>query len=636
MSAVRLIIPAALLLLVACTSSTTVSNSSFNEPVAMAAADTSVGPVVFVANATGDDLRALDVDRQIFVRGPNAISPLSIDVGFRPTRLASGIVKDSSGTQHAFIAAAGAAPRLALVSAATQDVVPPPSAPCGATITATCLPAPAVDIAIAGGELFADLGPSTAGGAPSLLVFTIGYQSAPTLSFDTAITLPANSDPAGIAALSDGSQVFVADRANARVMQVDVASGTQTDIAAPGPVARVALSPAYTAADHSTHVEGELALAVLNDGSLEPLDVTSRAPVPDPYDASKASIPLSFGSPVHDVAFAPCLNSGCTTKLSLTSSDTEAESALAFAALGDGTAVALEPDPGQPKLIVPVNPRASGQTSLITQPTATDATFTDNLNPQSSGNVSLPAKSITTSMGYTKTETWAVTDRGRLPGFVSRPGTLSAGGATLTDDAAAPFAPAADVRAGDGVDLLPLGSTCAAIRQGVQARVTAVAANTLTLGGLSRDLSACPQARVLYDVRVPSHFWTVIGSASGYVGRAQTGQPFVFAGERFFYPPASVTTKATATISVGFTIPASAPDDTDSTLAFSTSSGFAPFVVGSAGLSLNQGGLANSVTVVDDQKNNRELLYLTQVGSNGLVQVDLANVQQATGTVVFH
>ncbi len=624
-----------LLLLAACTSTTTVATGGLSEPVAMAVAETSAGPLVFVANATGDDLRAFDVQKQLFIRGPNAISPLSIDVGFRPTRLAAGIAQDSAGASHAFIAVAGAAPRLALVDAEHQTVVAAGTAPCTAgVVTASCLPAPAVDLASAGAELVAVLAPATVGGTPSLVLFHTGWTTEPTLSFDRTLAL--TGDLGGIAALSDGSKVYVADRSAPRVVEIDPASGVERDLTASGPVARVVLSPAYTAAN-TVHPEGEILLAILTDGTLQALDVASGAPVPDPFDPTLPAVPLAFGSPVRDVAFVPCASAACTTNLQLSTTDTEAEAALAFAALGDGTAVAIEPDPARPKLVVPVNPRHSGVASLITAPSASEATFTDPAHPEKTGTMALAASAITVAMGFTKSESWTVTDQGTVPGFLHRPATLAAGGGTLVDDQADPFT-GADVRVGDTVSLGPLGTTCAALKEGATAKVAAIAGDTLTLGNLSPSLSACPMTRVLYSVRVPAKTWTVTGSASGYSGRATTGSRFADEGAelRFFYPPASVSTTAPAAkVRVGFTIPLTAPDDEDATFSFATSSGFGPFAVGSAGLALTAGGLANAVAATLDRAQGKDLLYLAQVGSNSLVQVDLALVEEATGTVIF-
>ena len=114
----------------ACGGTTTEPLGNLSGPVALATVQTSrpaedERTLLFIANGDGDELRVYAPDKspRLFLRGPNAISPLSIPLsvtdgdgatsGFRPEKLAGGTLSSGQG----YVAVAGGAPGIVVVDA---------------------------------------------------------------------------------------------------------------------------------------------------------------------------------------------------------------------------------------------------------------------------------------------------------------------------------------------------------------------------------------------------------------------------------------------------------------------------------------------------------------------------------------
>lgn len=194
-----------------CDSTVTLAAAKLSEPVSLATVPTAAGEVVFVANATNDDLRAFVPSTGLFARGPNAISPLSIGVGFRPTRLAGGNL-DPAKPGLGYVVVAGALPEVALIDAQTFRRTHAKADVCDGTFPqASCLVAPATDVAVARdvNHVFAAV-PAVSGQTPKLLRFDVSEEDgAPVLTLKYTQFL--SGEPAGVAATADGRLVYAAD-----------------------------------------------------------------------------------------------------------------------------------------------------------------------------------------------------------------------------------------------------------------------------------------------------------------------------------------------------------------------------------------------------------------------------------------
>lgn len=628
----RNLTPAALALglLVACDTTVTLPASRLSEPVALVTATRFTGqdkaPVVFVANATNDDLRAFYPTTGLFARGPNAISPLSIDVGFRPTRLAAGQVVDA-GAKYGFVAVAGASRQVALVDAQKLVRTRAAADTCtGASVSPSCLPAPATGVAAAGAQVFAALAPTGAPGSFLLASFVVTVeQGVPVLSL--AGTTTQAGQPGGLAVLPDGSKVYVADQSAARVLEVTTAGGAARVLAVAGPVTDVALSPRWVDGS-GVHPEGEFVLALLADGRLQTLDPAKGGPAADPTTPTLDIAPLSLVTPIRSISFVPACDpealSPCQVELRLSTTETRKIDGLGFVGLGDGTAMAIAPDPAHRQLYRPVvrtEGTAAVSPSKVTLPGSTSTPTTPTL------------ESALVTTGFTRTEVWRLTFQGELPGYVGRPATLTQGtsGLELRDDQPGAFVSGV-VLAHDSATVVPLGPACAALAGGTTADVVAVSADTLGLAAPSANLAGCLPLRVSYRVRAADTTpWTVVGSASGFVGRAGMGPDvataplFTYAGQRFLYPPLPAPDGP----ALQFMIVGPSPVVPDSSFTISTASGFDPFLLGTEGIGTTGGGLANAVTTTVDR------LYIAQVGSNRLVQVAFGNIGNANAVQVF-
>jgi hypothetical protein len=618
--------------LAACDSTVTLSAAKLSEPVAVAVVTNAAGRErVFVANASRDGLRVYDVAASLFVRGPNAISPLAIELGFRPSRLAAGRL-DGSGL--GYVAVVGSSPEVALIDAQALGRTRGADDGCDASgaVRPGCLPGPAVDVAAAARAplVFAAV-PGSGTEPPRLFRMSVASDGGvPVLSMDATIAL--EGVPSGLATRADGATVYVADLSSPRVMELG--SGGLRSITAAGPVFDVALSPAWTADDGTAHPEGEFLLAILGDGRLQVLDPAAGGPAKDPIDASRSIAALNFGTPIRDLAVVPCPDAPgapCRTTLATSSTSSIAAAGLVFASLGDGTAVALVPDARHPQLYRPV---------LLSTPLATVSA-----PALAVPGVAAPAgptlTQLTGTSGVTRSESWTVTYEGVLPRFANRSATLrqDASGLQLVDAEATAFDGDA-LLAGDRVVVTPAaGAPCQALAGGRTLLVAAASASRALLEQGALDLTGCLPVRVVYTVTAGgARPWTVVGSSSGLVGRAGQGETeaaapvFTYEGTRFYYPATDPTTGLLPADGPALSFAIVGPPDTvpGTTFTFATTSGLSPFLLGSEGLATaTSGGLANGVAAT------RERLFLVEVATNRFVEVALALVGQAGAVRVY-
>lgn len=167
--------------LVACQTTPTPAGN-LADPAALAVAPSATiegGKVILIAEGDGRDLRAFVPSTRQFVRGPNAISALSIPLtaklngqtlpSFRPQYLAGGSVPGSGGSGTAtkgYAIVAGAAPRVAVVDTQTlhTTVSAADAAACAAgTPSLSCLPEGALDVATTLTKAYVLLATDTAG-----------------------------------------------------------------------------------------------------------------------------------------------------------------------------------------------------------------------------------------------------------------------------------------------------------------------------------------------------------------------------------------------------------------------------------------------------------------------------------------
>jgi len=608
---------------------TTLPAGNLSDPVALALAPSPAGTRLFIAGSTGDDLRVFDTQAQLFLRGPNAISPLSLPVGFRPGLLAGGEVGG-----HGFVAVAGADESIVVVDAHALRVSPSAGAPCdGVTPQAACLPGSATGLVWAGsaGRLLAPL-QSRSGGPATLATLTVTLvDGVPVVTLESLRTLPAGQ-PRGVATTADGGRVWVADRSAARVWEFT--SGMASD-AAPrelqtgGPVDDVVLSPAWTSETGVVHPAGELLLAILVDGRLQVIDPVTGAPPVDPYAPGQPLQPLSFGSPVRSLTFVPCAGGAgsCTTPLRFSTARLDATRGLGFVGLGDGTAVAIAPDPARPTVYRAV-------TRSVEPAQISAATYTE---PDGAALTAPTIEGAAVNTGFTRSEEWRLTWGAPVPGLRGRAAVLSvdAQGVLLTDTVALP---SDAVQSGDTVELMPLGASCPSLTAGRTLTTTGLSAGALRLTESPDALAGCLPVRVSYTVRAGlTAPWVVQGSATGYAGRAGMGADvtlapeFSVAGNRIHYPDADATTGLLPAPgpALRFRVVGTGPYESGALISFSTSSGLVPFVVGTEGLASVGGGLGASVVATPER------LYLGQVATTRVVQVKLESIGQAGGTIIY-
>lgn len=576
----------------ACGGSETLPTAGLGSPVALVAAPSTNpgaadGFVMMMTSSDDDELRAFLPGTELFARGPNAISPLSIPVGFRPERLAAGSTPDGLN----YTVAAGAAARLTTVETAGFRVTKAAGddATCAAGgVAASCLPGRAVDVAAGGNKAFAPFVPSTVGGAPGLVVFdAVSESGRPVLV--TNVVLPLTGRPAGVDTTTDGTRVFVADLASPRVVEVTIPGGATRDIAAGGPVSDVFVVPSYSVGG-ATRPEAEFILALLADGTLQTLSPATGGPAADPITPAAPIAPLSFQtpvrSPIRDLAFVPCIAvAPCSVALQVTTSDSISSPLVAFVGLGDGRLVPIIPDPTQPQVFRPVE---LGSAAL----TVGDVT------PVTDNDLELVVDPASLTEGVTLSEVITVTFSGVLPGFVQRQGTVA--GTTLTDPLGNFIA--GGVRVGDGVRFS--GPNCSG-----ESTISAVAVDTLVfVPPMVGTGTAC-----LYELHAGGDGpWVVVGSQSGLIGRATTDVAFVNPGTRFFYPPSPTAGPAFA-----FTITGPNPAN-GFAFAFTTSSGFDPLSYAvEQSLGFGRPGLANAVAAIPNK------VFATLLSTSELVSFQL-------------
>lgn len=609
--------------LLACSAPQAAPNPGLSGPVSVRAAISSRegtgGYVVFVSNANRNELRVFVPETGLFVRGPNAISPLSIPVGFRPERLAAGAVDGPEGPRG-FVLVAGPAPRVELVGAQTFRVNRSPDelAACDAGGPGVyCLGGDSRDVATAaGGRAFVAVG-GTASAPPSVALLQAEVnEGLAQIRFVGRHSI--SGEPSSIAAVADGSRVFVGDGAAARVLEVETATGSTRELRAARPVHRVASVPAYVGENGRLHEDGEIVLAILDDGSIQALSPDLGGPASDPLGGGDIA-PLRFAAPALDLAFVPCngapSGAPCLTQLRVASGETRLLPLLAFAALADGTSVPLGPDASEPQVFRAFDRNAEG-------PAVGAVSF----RGTAAGDApTLQVEAGSATEGVTRSESIRVVHRGVLPGVRQRPATLSldAGVLTLADPAGG-LATRARATSGDSARLSALpGTACPALVSGVSLVVSAVAETRLTFLPPDPPLDAgCFPAQVTYDLRAGgAEPWVVTGSASGFLGRAARDTRFAAEPPRFAYPMGAAAGPAFA-----FVISGNDPEGEDAEFTFNTTSGFSPLLVAPDPDELS---LAAGVTAVPGR------LYLTFIGGDALVEARLAELSQAGSVRIF-
>ncbi|MFM2153065.1 MAG: hypothetical protein RL199_1500, partial [Pseudomonadota bacterium] len=426
----------------ACSSTTTLPAGGLSEPVVMAVAPAASGDAVFIGDVTNDDLRVYLPGPGLFVRGPNAVSPLSIPLGLRPTVLAAGRVQGPSGPLG-WVAAAGPKGEVALIDAQTYLRTHAASDDCSAGGPApSCLPAPVAGLAAAGDKVVASLGTA---GAALLATFSVTVeQGAPVLKLGAVDAI--DGSPGAVALSPSGDRVWLVDP-TASLVRERRSDGSVVAMPTASPARKVFPSPAWDADDGTAHPAGEYLLVLLSDGRLQTLDPAKGGAAADPRDAAKPLVPVDFGVPVRDLVFVPCEGAKCRTALRYSTSSVVQVAALGFAALGDGTAAALAPDAEFPQIYRPVARTWNG-------PSATTPKLT--VPGVSPAPASPTLADVVTTAGVTRTEGWTLTWQGLLPTLTGRHAALS--GNELTDPAL-PFADA-QVRVGDIVTVRHLGGAC--------------------------------------------------------------------------------------------------------------------------------------------------------------------------------
>jgi hypothetical protein len=604
-------------LVAGCSSTTTLPAGGLSEPVLMAVAAAAAGDAVFIGDATSDDLRVYLPGPGLFVRGPNAVSPLSIPLGLRPTAMASGRVQGPAGPLG-WVAVAGPKGEVALVDAQTYRRTRASSDDCTAGGPApSCLPFPVAGLAAAGDKVVASLGGVA---AAQLATFRVSVeQGAPVLTLESLDAL--EGTPGAVALSSTGDRAWVVDP-TASLIRERRADGTAVTLATASPARKVVPSPAWEADDGALHPAGEYLLVLLADGRLQTLDPAKGGAAADPRDATKPLAPVDFGVPVRDLVFVPCEGSKCRTPLRYSTSSLVPVAALGFAALGDGTAAPVAPDAEFPQVYRPLARSWTG-------PSATPPVLT--VPGVSPAPASPTVAEVATTAGVTRSEGWTLTWQGLLPSLTGRHASLS--GNELAD-ASLPFVEA-QVRVGDVVTLTHLGGACGVLSAEESFPVVTVEAGRLVLDAPRLTPAGCNDVSVAYRVQAGATApWVVYGSTSRFVGRTAMGADapsaplFTVVGRRAFEPPSDAATGKLPDDgpALAFKVVGTTPDRAGTTLSFTTSSGLTPFIVGSEGLLTTGGGLAEAVAATVDR------LFIAQVATGRFVEVVFGQLG-ATGAV---
>lgn len=599
--------------LFACSAEETRAKGRLAAPVAIVTAPSSAdgaldGRVLFVASGDDAELRAFLPASGLFVRGPNAVSPLSIPTGFRPQSLASGEVEGKG-----FAVAAGGGPSLATVSADTFRLTAAAGdeAACAADqVTASCLGQPAVAVSASELTVVAALGGDGTASPGLALLTPVLEDGVPVLILDSVVTL--DFEPAAVTLSSDASRAWVSDATVARVVEVALPGGALTPIATAATVRRIVEVPAYTDANDVVRPGGEFLLAILSDGRVQTLDAAVAEPAEDPLTPGQPLTPLSvpskrfvYQTPVRDLVFVPCkADAACRSALRVSSSRTDDLPLVAMAALGDGTVLPLVPDATFPQIFRPIDLANEGAT-------ASSISFSGNSLSEQLPVLTLDAASLTE--GVTQRETVTVTYRGVVPGFSERRGTLTAAG---LDDAQGGLSAPDVARVGDFVAVRFVGGDCP---EPIEVEVTSVADTVL---GLASSASAACSEVVYSLIAAADAPWTVFGGVSGYFGRTASDVAFVAEGQRFFYPINPVAGPA-----FEFTITGDDPA-AGAQFSFTTYSGLSALTL-LEDPDRQRAGLADAVTALPG------LVFVGSAGEDALVALDLARQGVANGTVFF-
>lgn len=579
--------------------------------------------VVFLANADEEELRAFIPETGLFVRGPNAISPLSILLGFRPQRLAGGALDTEDGTVG-FVLVAGGANRVALVDAqqyrVREDAAELERCDQGLD-SALCLPGAVVDVAVSGSTGYALV--SGNGASPQLAVLEVVSEDG--VPFARLVDLlPLSGEPVALTVDAEGSRAFVADAGSPRIFEVSLPGGATRELSVDAPAVRLVSTPAYVREDGAPEPSGRYLLAILQDGRLQTIDPSAGGPAADPIDPSRPIAPLSFATPMRDFTFIPCpeTNGPCRTRLRAAGEVRELP-LVGFAALGDGTVAAVVPDAADPQVFRPWEAQPG-------QPQAGTVSFSEpeRLPGTSAADVRLNVDAQSLTRGVTRTETIRVTYNGTIPGFAVRPGRLERdGGSTVLTDPRGGLADPDRAREGDRVRVTGLEDTCFELEAPVEFEVAAVDDARLTLTPMDGALpEECFPSRVVFDlVAAADDPWVVRGSATGYAGRTRLGESFLIAPDRFAYVPDAVPGPA-----VAFSLEGNDPTP-NAEFSFTTTSGVNPFLLGPFAPSQGRSfpGLANGVTATSTR------LYTAVVGNQALVEAVLAELGQANSVRTY-
>jgi hypothetical protein len=523
---------------------------SLADPVTLVATQSSQaddGVVVFIAEGDGQDLRAFlpGANPRIYVRGPNAISALSIPLAvsapavsgakalslesFRPARLSSAPI-NTSGTFPGAVLVVGTAPRIATVDAQsfTANISLTDQINCSNNVTSvSCLPAQALDVvapALSQGTQPAQpgyvlLAPDTTGAQSILTLKATVTAGNITTDLDLAsapIVLPVGHYWARMTISGDLSTLYLADPTPGTtegVLEVNVTSGTSpvgttTAIATEGPVRVAVPNPDLRPAIGLP--PGAILLALLTDGRIQTLDtclVPVNAPPSCPTTPGTALdglgtplVPTEFTVPAMDIAFPSCSSTGCSVLVSPNSSQTEA--GLAFVALADGTVATIFPtnENVTPKIFTVLYSSTAGSTPVLSA-----GSFSD----PSAGTVSTPVTMVAPSpgqtggiSGITRDEVISAVYEGPLPDFQGRAASLSGPNATptLTDTAGLTATNLLTPPiVGDLVRISPLGTDCPQMGQAILT-ITALSAATGTATLSTPTPLPCVPARVAYDI----------------------------------------------------------------------------------------------------------------------------------------
>lgn len=628
---------AAVLALAGCNAATVLPAGNLTGPVGLATAPTANegdGTYVFVANADGEEVRVYSPPRGLFIRGPNAISPLSLPLGFRPRRLAGASVAGPAGPLG-YVLVAGAGTRVAVVDAQRLEITTAPGAATDCATVAVdaslgCLRAPAVDVAALGAVGVASV--TRQGATPGALVQTAAtVEGGVVVARLTGAPVELEGDPGGVDLSSDGTVAWVADRTavdvagTGRVHEITLASGAIRALAADGPVLDVFAVPAYVDAGGVAQPADRFLLALLADGRLQTLDVVAGGPAASPLAAGGPIAPLSLGTPIRDVAFVPCPATAagpCRTQLRLSTTEVRDEPLLAFAALADGNSLPLVPDPANPQVFRPIDTEPAGP--AVSPVLARDV---------AGGTLTSPTLAVvpgSLTEGVTLSETITVTYRGALPALLGRAATLEPGAPVLTL-AEAPELPA-QVQAGDTV-LVQAPAGCPTLQNPQEFQVDTVTATSLTLAAAPAIDASCarPVTVVIREGRAGAvQPWVVTSGARGFLARTSTDTTLEVPADRFFHPPGAAAGPA-----VAFTL-AGADPAPGASFTFTTASGFVPFTICQlerlgAGVTCRNAanGVANAVAALPGR------LFVGVLSGSILLDVELAAIGQGAGIKVL-